>query len=841
MSEPSTNDSQSTDLASPDEEDDEPKLKYLRLSNDLHKILESDAVKCISVHPKFICVGTDWGAIHVLDHQGNGVKDKKLQPHTVGVNQISIDSRGEFIASCSDDGKVSIHGLYTKEDVVINLGRLIKTVGLDPFYYKGGVNKRFITGDEKLTLHEKTLFGRSKSTVLSFSEGLVSSLAWSDNFIAWSSDIGVRVYDMSARCSLGLIKWEDRPGISPSNFKCNLIWSDGHTLLIGWVDMVRICVIRRRSVNELGNKELSEFLVDPISAFRTDFFISGIAPLSHQLVLLGFPKETDKEGRSLHPELHIARYKENDYAEIYADSLSLRGYQHYKVNNYHLDVLIEENRFFIVAPKDVVVASLFDVDDRIQWLIEQSKYKEALDVVLQSKKGEMKKYTKESVGIAYLDFLIQKYKFDEAGELCFRIFGDNKKLWEEEIFKFAQSHHLRSISRFIPVSKENRLSPQIYEMVLYEYLVLDSKGFLNLIKSWDHTLYNIHAVISALLGHIVITDQDKVVYYEALAILYSYDKQYDKCLATYLKLKHKDVFRFIRERKLYYIISDLVVDLMNLDHEETINLLLEKEQGVDPEIIVEKLKDHELHLYRYLDSYTKKNPTGQFHGLLVRLYAIYDRDKLLPFLQRSDSYPIQNALNICRNAKFYPEMVHLLDRIGDTKEALGLIMNELKDMQKAILFCQEHNDSDLWNDLIEYTIKKPECITFLLRNIGNYVDPTILINKIEKDAKIPDVKNSLVKMLCDYSLQLAIKEGCKKILSSDYFELHNKLVIRQQKGINICDEMVCSGCRKQIISKDCNRSNDIILYYCSHSFHKTCLPQDQDVTSCAVCHPIKRK
>lgn len=48
-----------------------------------------------------------------------------------------------------------------------------------------------------------------------------------------------------------------------------------------------------------------------------------------------------------------------------------------------------------------------------------------------------------------------------------------------------------------------------------------------------------------------------------------------------------------------------------------------------------------------------------------------------------------------------------LGRIGDTKEALELIINELKDMQHAISFCQEHDDPDLWDDLINHCVDKP--------------------------------------------------------------------------------------------------------------------------------------
>lgn len=50
-------------------------------------------------------------------------------------------------------------------------------------------------------------------------------------------------------------------------------------------------------------------------------------------------------------------------------SLSLR-YSEYNVNDYHLDTLIEENQYFIVSPKDIVVATLYEHDDRVKWFIE---------------------------------------------------------------------------------------------------------------------------------------------------------------------------------------------------------------------------------------------------------------------------------------------------------------------------------------------------------------------------------------------------------------------------------------------------------------------------------------
>ncbi|XP_025830960.1 vacuolar protein sorting-associated protein 41 homolog [Agrilus planipennis] len=825
------------------EEEIEPKLKYCRLSNDLQSILPQDAASCIAVHPKFICLGSHWGVIHILDHQGDKIEGKGVRAHSVAVNQISIDSNGDFIATCSDDGKVFIHSLYSDDgNYTMNMDRPIKTVALDPNYNKPGSNRRFVTGSDKLTLHERTwpFLGRLKSTLLCESEGAVRSLCWGENFIAFSSDIGVRVYDINARCSLGLIKWERPMGMAIEKFKCNLRWADSRTLLIGWVDTVRVCVIRKRSNIELANRDLPEYLVDPVSTFKTEFYISGIAPLDHQLVLLGFSKELDQNQKSLRPQLYIVEYRDNDYIDICTDSLSLRGYQEYKVNDYHVDVLIDENRFFIVAPRDVVVASPYDLDDRIQWLIQHNKFEEALDSISRNNGKEAKNFTIESVGIAYLDHLLNKKQFDAAGRLCLKIFGNKKKLWGEQIFKFAKLTQLRSVSPYIPRTLESKLDPHIYEMVLYEYLQMDAKGFLNLVKEWNPQLYNTYAVINAVLERLLVSDYEKEIYLEALAMLYSYERKYDKSLSMYLKLKNVDVFNLIKKHNLYNVIHDMIIELMDLNPEITIELLLQQKH-VPSEVVVEKLKNHELYLYRYLDALDKKEKKYQYHGMLVRLYAIFERSKLLPFLKRSDHYPIQEALDICQKEKYYPEMVYLLDRIGDTKEALQLIIEELKDIEKAFEFCKEHNDYDLWNDLITHALKKPEYITYLLQHIGTYQNPIVLVEQIEDGKEIPGLKKSLVKMLKDYSLQASVEESFKKILLSDYFNLHEKLVNLQQRGIPVTDEVFCGACHRKIITRDLSGNNNVIVFNCKHGFHELCIPDSVDFTSCTICYPTKMK
>ncbi|XP_043598277.1 vacuolar protein sorting-associated protein 41 homolog isoform X1 [Bombus pyrosoma] len=813
----------------------EPRLKYVRVRNDLEHILQNDAASCIAVHPKFLCLGSHWGMIHLLDHQGNNIQSKSLQAHTVAVNQISIDHNGDFIASCSDDGKVFIYGLYsTENNHNISMGRLVKSIAIDPNYYKSCSGRRFITGDDKLVLYEKTFLSRMKLTVLCDAEGGVRSIAWIGHFVAWASDTGVRIYDLNAKCSLGLIKWIRSTDALPEHYRCNLRWSDDRTLLIGWVDIVRICQIRKRSIQEMVNRDLPEFVVDPVSTFQVDFYISGIAPLENQLVLLGCLKELDEDGKSQRPTLHVVEPKHHDFTLVCANSLTLRGYKEYSCNDYHLDCLKEENRFFIVSPKDIVVASLYDADDRIEWLLSHGKFEQALEAVTLDNGKDCKKYTFVYVGRIYLDHLLSCGKYDEAGKLCSKILGKDKKLWEEEVYKFARVHQLRSISSYLPRG-DVTLDPLIYEMVLYEYLKMDPDGFLQLVKEWSPKLYKVAAVVNGVLEHLIVDNQRQNVLLEALAILYIHDEKYDKALAMYLKLRHKDVFQLIKKYHLYNTVYDMIEGLMDLDAERAIQFFLEKD-AVPSDIVVQKLQHNHRYLYLYLDELNKKDTEDKYHGLLVQLYANYSRDKLLPLLRRSNNYPIQQALDICSQRKFYPEMVYLLGRIGNTSEALALMTRELNDMQSAIAFCQEHDDEELWNDLIIYSLDKPKAITFLLQKIGTYVDPRLMVQRMEPSLEIPGLKKALVKMMCDYNLQVSVQEGCRKMLSNDYFNLHERLVKCYQKGIFIDDDQMCGACHRKIIVRE---PRNLVVFYCKHSFHEDCLPNFEVVENCVICNSQK--
>lgn len=59
------------------------------------------------------------------------------------------------------------------------------------------------------------------------------------------------------------------------------------------------------------------------------------------------------------------------------------------------------------------------------------------------------------------------------------------------------------------------------------------------------------------------------------------------------------------------------------------------------------------------------------------------------------------------------------------------------------------------NSIDFYSLLISGFITVLLQNIGTHVDPIMLIQKIPNGMEIPGLRDSLVKILHDYTLQVS--------------------------------------------------------------------------------------
>lgn len=512
------------------------------------------------------------------------------------------------------------------------------------------------------------------------------------------------------------------------------------------------------------------------------------------------------------PQLKFIEPQPQSYTECFHDIILLRGVREYQCNDYRLDFVSEDGLFFIMCPKDVVLAKPREDDDHITWLLEIGKFEEALEAVKASR--NVRKHSVLTVGKQYMDYLIEESKLDptmldKASSLCTEVLGKSKTDWEEEVNKYADMGMLYAIAPHLPRGPEFVLEPSIYQNVLNNLLVCDqSARYLNIIQQWNPTLYDINAQINATIERLTRRSGDYSLQ-EALGQMYCYDEKYEKAINIYIDigLRSRDkIFRLIKEQKLYSLLWNKLMPLMEIDAHKTARMLAEKQDLYPLDQVVPRLSHEKpLYLWAYLNSLALRDSESlpsEYHDRLVPLYAEFDPEKLLPFLKASSRYSIETALKVCRERKLIKEIVYLLSRMGDTKKALEYITGELNDINYAIEFCRDNGDKELWDDLIEYSLQKPEFIRVLLQNISTDVpDPIGLINKIPKNIEIPGLVPALSKVLNEYELQISLEEGCRKVLVTDCYNGLENLHKTHKRGLRISKDNKCHACSKNTIPK----------------------------------------
>lgn len=199
----------------------------------------------------------------------------------------------------------------------------------------------------------------------------------------------------------------------------------------------------------------------------------------------------------------------------------------------------------------------------------------------------------------------------------------------------------------------------------------------------------------------------------------------------------------------------------------------------------------------------KVDRSGRYHARLIVLYARFDRDQLLPFLRRAQNYNIQQVLDLCRKLNFYEETVYLLSCAGNNAEALHVYLHQMNDFAGALAFCKRHDDIDLWTALIEDALAAgdPERLRQLMTGVVGFLDARLLVERIGGDVRVPGLRQSLVRMLSDASLQTAIQAKCNDIMMTDYFGLHQRVLRSERRAVWVAAESVCGRCGEPMLGK----------------------------------------
>lgn len=347
--------------------------------------------------------------------------------------------------------------------------------------------------------------------------------------------------------------------------------------------------------------------------------------------------------------------------------------------------------YFIVSPKDILVAKPLDLDDVIDWFVEHGNFEEAMKVAGRDFGHTLLRHSIRDIGRQYLHHLRLKDDYDEAARVCPKILGKDRIAWEEQVAEFARAGKLRVLAPYMPRSTDFLLSPALYELVLSAFLQADHPGFLRIIKEWPPQLYSVQAIINAVIEYLLRNPNQKTLL-EALGALYTFVKQFDKALTIYVKLKHHDVFELITRHNLYKTITDkqLTIALVEVDTDQAVRLFTDNIDNVPIKAVVTQLEPKPQYLLQYLDRLFQKDKTiaKEYHDVQVKLYAEYEPKKLLHFMQNSKHFMLNEAFAICQKKGMVPEMVYLLSKYDFISTLqffviAALLSLELRSLQKS--------------------------------------------------------------------------------------------------------------------------------------------------------------
>lgn len=215
-------------------------------------------------------------------------------------------------------------------------------------------------------------------------------------------------------------------------------------------------------------------------------------------------------------------------------------------------------------------------------------------------------------------------------------------------------------------------------------------------------------------------------------------------------------------------------------------------------------------------------------------------------MKKNENYHINKALEVCSQKNFVEEMILLLGKSGNHAHALDLMIKKYNRLDKAVEYCQEHDDPDLWARLIEEVMKTPSHVAHLLNHAGGSVDPLHVIQKIPTCMAVPGLRNALVKVLRNYEARVELQHGCHESTREDVRTLLMSFLRAQSLSVMVNGRMHCSICGVVSLLSSDKRGCELRVFNCGHTAHEACCVEAErkqliEPFVCATCSDSTRE
>lgn len=559
-------------------------LKYHRLQGKIPELLRQDNITTTCIEANSIILGTFEGYVHVISFIGEIIKS--FRPHDKPINNISVDSTGYTIASCSDNGTVVIYTLGDQEKEIVNFNEpvkaiCLKNIGLDKNLTNNKEKKErsFIVGGNsgQLVYHRTSWFKKKDIVLFNGADSPVSIITWRENIVAWADATQVRLMDINTQSAICFLDCPHGVDIEHP-LPCCLFWESDCDLLIGWADSFRHLELHfgpKKLKRNKSSKNKAEIVVDirdtiakTVYEWQCDFLISGLSTLdADNVILLGYLPPDEEEINGLEyannlnqPEIQIRNRMSgivvsSDVLPLYGELSSLGpwGFKMVTTYNYlgntkdaqkwHLSDILNcrgglrglAPTIFILSPQDFVIGKVRDVNDHITIALKDCNLALAVNLA-HNDRISLKNYIFHDILTLYIEDLLDTENYAKASSELSRLISNDVILWERWIYDFAKRKCLLFISSRIPFDKP-RLSTSVYEMVIENFFISNPKALNEVVEKWGKIippLFNHNNLLLRLEN--IKSNVDNPWYLETQGKLYILSDQYENALNCYLQI-----------------------------------------------------------------------------------------------------------------------------------------------------------------------------------------------------------------------------------------------------------------------------------------------------------------
>jgi len=396
--------------------------------------------------------------------------------------------------------------------------------------------------------------------------------------------------------------------------------------------------------------------------------------------------------------------------------------------------------------------------------------------------------------------------------------------WQQCIYIFEQFNALQYFAVNVPVPPALTLPIEVYDQVL-QRLVSYPKILVTVLHWWPIAIFSVELLIKRLKEELPNTwetfdvgghtfdgfNVDNRCRLDALARLEAESGHSESAVKLFLGLGNTQVFSIIYKsltqsiacEQVLKVVRESVQRLFEIDDGEACKLLVEKDcyRHVTVDCVVAALQRCDTRwLHDYLKSLFEKDEVagGEYHMLMVRLYAEFEPKGLLDFLKKSKRYDIDEAIAACHDRALYNEEAYLEAQRGHVDKALTLYLDEMRDIKRAVEHAAETQDPKLWEVIVDFVLSKqidsPGLLIGFLETLESLenrsgavgedsgkiqapliAQPASVLKRLPKETPVLQVAAPARRVFDYLALQESLYQSCRSLTKEEIARAHKEL------------------------------------------------------------------